>query len=74
MVTLPPYFENYVRHWYHQDLHQQLVVVQLVLGGHPASVKHYHLPAEVVVTCRHTRFLSDSNSSICIEPFVFDQD
>jgi len=39
----------------HQDLHQQLVVVQLVLGGHSAGIKHYHLPAKVVITCTHTQ-------------------
>lgn len=30
-------------------LHQQLVMVQLVMWRHPTCVKHYHLPAKVII-------------------------
>lgn len=38
----------------HQNLHEQLVMIQLVLWRHPAGIKHYDLPAKVVITYRQT--------------------
>lgn len=41
---------NYLKLCYY--LLQQLVMVQLVLWGHPAGIEHNHLPAIVIITCR----------------------
>lgn len=34
-------------------LHQQLLMVELMLRRQPAGTEYYHLPAKVVIACTH---------------------
>lgn len=49
--------------WSHYYLHQQLMMVQLVLRRHPAGIKHYHLPAKVVITYGHRHGLGVTSTT-----------